>query len=201
MNMYQIPYVCGQPVWEEIPVLEVSNIQWIPDVGVRMTQQVCYNDFALHIRQKAVEKHIRAECCKPQDYACQDSCMEFFFCPDPADSRYFNFEITPSGFMYLGLGKGRADSVRLFPENYMELFKIRPGYTSDGWMLTYEIPFTFIRSYFPEFEPKPGVVIRANCYKCGDLTAKPHYLSWNPCAKATPDFHVPEDFGTMILSE
>lgn len=201
MNTYQITHIDGEPKWKQIPALDVSNILWIPDVGVRMTQQICYDDFALHIRQQATEKYIRAESHKLNDQACVDSCMEFFFSPCLKDERYFNFEITPRGFMYLGLGKSMEDSVRLFPENHMELFKICPSYTSDGWMLTYQIPFSFIRSYFPEFEPQPGVVIRANCYKCGDLTDTPHYLSWNPCSKPAPNFHVPEDFGTMILSK
>ena len=201
MNTYEISRISGAPDWQKIPALGVSNIQWLPDVGVRMTQQMCYDDSAFYIRQQAVEKHIRAACCNPQDYACQDSCMEFFFRPDLQDDRYFNFEITPTGFLYLGLGKGRRNSVRLFPENHRELFDICPFYTPDGWMLTYKIPFSFIRSYFPEFAPKPGLQIRANCYKCGDLTAQPHYLSWNLCEKPQPDFHVPEYFGTMILGE
>lgn len=199
MNTYNILHISGELRWDQVPALEVSNIQWLPDVGVRMTQQMCYDDLALYICQKAKEKFIRTECCKPEDYACQDSCMEFFFRPDINDPRYFNFEITPAGFMYLGLGKCREDSVRLFPENYKELFDIVPSYTPDGWMLTYKIPFSFIRTYFPEFNPKAGMVMRANCYKCGDLTAQPHYLTWNLCAKQTPDFHIPEDFGMMTL--
>ena len=199
MNTYQIQRICGEPRWDQIPALEASNIQWLPDVGVRMTQQMCYDNSALYIRQKAKEKFIRTECCMPEDHACQDSCMEFFFRPDINDSRYFNFEITPTGFMYLGLGSCRENSVRLYPDNPMELFQIEPNDTLDGWMLTYAIPFSFVQSYFPGFEPKPGLVMRANCYKCGDLTAQPHYLTWNLCKKDNPDFHVPEFFGEMIL--
>ena len=50
-----------------------------------------------------------------------------------------------------------------------------------------------------EFTLEPGKEIRANCYKCGDLTPKPHYLSWNPSTSANPDFHRPQDFGSMTL--
>ncbi|MBR5570284.1 MAG: hypothetical protein IKW10_05250 [Oscillospiraceae bacterium] len=46
----------------------------------------------------------------------------------------------------------------------------------------------------------PDVGIRANCYKCGDLTPKPHYLSWNPVTSPNPDFHRPQDFGLMTLA-
>jgi hypothetical protein len=41
--------------------------------------------------------------------------------------------------------------------------------------------------------------IRANFYKCGDLTAHPHFLSWNPIDLPKPDFHRPEFFGTLTL--
>ncbi len=52
---------------------------------------------------------------------------------------------------------------------------------------------------FPGYALAPGTVIRANCYKCGDLTEKEHYLSWNPVDHPTPDFHRSCDFGAMIL--
>ena len=42
-------------------------------------------------------------------------------------------------------------------------------------------------------------MIRVNCYKCRDLTAKPHYLFWNPVDHPTPDFHRSCDVGIMIL--
>ena len=135
------------------------------------------------------------------DQACEDSCMEFFFCPDPDEDRYFNFEITPNGFMYLGLCKNRNDFVRLFPEDAKALFCIQPTYTVNGWELLYRIPVSFIQTYFPKFQLQPGVKIRANCYKCGDLTKQPHYLSWNPCSREQPNFHVPQDFGMLILCE
>ena len=58
----------------------------------------------------------------------------------------------------------------------------------------------FLRALFPGYELVSGTVIRANCYKCGDLTVKPHYLSWNPVVNPTPDFHRSCDFGAMILA-
>ena len=69
----------------------------------------------------------------------------------------------------------------------------------DGWGVEYRVPFAFIRTLFPGFAGAPGGVIRANCYKCGDLTRTPHYLAWNPVRSEAPDFHRPRDFGEMIL--
>lgn len=199
MNTYYVEKAEHPLNWAKIPALDVNNILWLPDAGIRMTQQICYDDSALYVHQQAIEKHIRAENHDLLDQACEDSCMEFFFCPDPCDERYFNFEITPNGFMYLGLCKNRTDFIRLFPEDPKETFCITPTYSDNGWELSYMIPLSFIRTFFPTFTLKPGVKIRANCYKCGDLTKQPHYLSWNPCSQTEPNFHVPQDFGTLIL--
>jgi hypothetical protein len=40
---------------------------------------------------------------------------------------------------------------------------------------------------------------RGNFYKCGDKLTKPHFLSWNAIDTPSPDFHVPQAFGTLIF--
>lgn len=44
-----------------------------------------------------------------------------------------------------------------------------------------------------------GLEAKANFYKCGDNTSKPHYLSWNPIGTESPDFHRPDFFGNLIF--
>lgn len=199
MNCYQIESVTGQPDWTQIPTLEVSNILWLPDACIRMTQQICYNEEKLYIHQKAVEEKIRAENTDPLAQVCEDSCMEFFFCPEAGSDRYFNFEWNLKGCLYLGFRTGRENAARLQVEDHKKLFAFRSARTADGWEIFYEIPATFVRLFVPEFTLQPGKELRANCFKCGDLTEKPHYLSWNPSTSAEPDFHRPQDFGLMIL--
>ena len=199
MNQYTVTRITGQPDWSQIPLLEVGNILWLPDAGVRMKQQICYDENALYIHQFCTEQHIRAEHTEPLAMVCEDSCMEFFFCPDPNSQRYFNFEWNLNGCLYLGLFSGHGFSVRLRPNDPAELFQFRSAPTQDGWEIFYQIPLSFIQLFFPDFRLDPGSAIRANCYKCGDLTLQPHYLSWNPCTSETPNFHRPVDFGQIVL--
>ena len=42
--------------------------------------------------------------------------------------------------------------------------------------------------------------MRCDLYKCGDLLAKPHYMSWNPVHSEKPNFHRPQDFDTCIFT-
>lgn len=201
MKKYIAERIETAPNWTLIPALEVNSIHWLPDAGIRMTQQVCYNERALYIHQCAVEPHIRAELNDPLAPVCEDSCMEFFFCPSPGSDRYFNFEWNPNGCLYLGLCSGHGFSVRLLPKNTLEQFDVHTVRTADGWEIFYQIPLSFISLFFPDFRLTSGSTIRANCYKCGDKTVQPHYLSWNPCSSETPNFHQPSDFGIMIFGK
>ena len=199
MREYMIKRVSGQPDWSCVPSLEVDNILWLPDANIRVSQQICYDDTAIYVHQRAVEQHIRAEEKGPMAMVCFDSCLEFFFCPDPNSDRYFNFEWNPEGGLYLGLRSGQAFYVRLQPEDPVALFDYHSRRTEDGWEIFYKIPLFFINLIFPEFKLASGTALRANCFKCGDRTVQPHYLSWNPSTCEYPNFHRICDFGRMIL--
>ena len=128
---------------------------------------------------------------------CEDSCAEFFFTPNMTDEEYFNLEVTAVGTPLLGVGAGRAPrrvklnvngtgieiETRILPER--------------GWELLLFIPYSFMRRHFSGV----GSVMRANFYKVGNLTARKHYSAWNKLEIPMPDFHHPEFFGKIILSE
>ena len=199
MKTYTIKRVNGTPDWNTVPQLQVDNHLWLPSQQIQMMAQIAYDEENLYVRMVAVEPDIRAEYSAPLSKVCEDSCMEFFFCPSPEDDRYMNIEINPNCCSHIGVGSCRADSVRIIPKDEDTLLEKQAHRTADGWELTYKIPVFFLRSLFPGYELISGTVIRANCYKCGDLTVSPHYLSWNPVVNPTPDFHRSCDFGVMIL--
>ncbi len=199
MRQYTITPVSGQPNWDTIPQLHVDNYQWAPPVDIQMTAQLCYSQDGLHIHLKAREKDIRAEYTEPLSMVCEDSCMEFFFRPMEGDMRYFNFEINPNGQTYIGFGHNIGDLIRLIPSCEDHLMQKKVAYTEDGWEVYCTFPLSMIRVFFPDYQLKPGMKIYANCYKCGDLTVQPHYISWNLVESLNPSFHEPEYFGEMTL--
>ena len=199
MKAYEIPKISGRPVWDDIPALEVSEIQWLPDCGIRMIQQICYDAGGIYVRQRAWEKELRTEVQDPLGAVCEDSCMEFFFSLD-GDGRYFNIECNPIGSLYFGFGAERASRVRLILKNAKALLSLETEKYPDGWEVQYHIPLAFIRMFYPDFTLVSGRRFTANCYKCGDKTEMPHYLAWNPVTSDSPDFHRPCDFGEMVLT-
>lgn len=196
MRTYYITKVKGTPDWNTIPELSADNVLWEPDCGVRAFGQLCYDDSNLYVHLRAVEKDIRAEYTAPLSPVYQDSCLEFFFMPEGGD-RYFNFEINPNGCLYIEFGHSRSDRFIQYRNDMSDRFDISASKTDDGWEVFYRIPLDFIHLFYPDYEFVGS--LRANIYKCGDMTAANHYLSWNPVTSEKPDFHRPEDFGEMIF--
>lgn len=201
MNMkeYTIVKACGQPDWESVPALSISERVWCDPVNVEAKAQICYDEEKFFVRLTAKESAIRAEDTSILGAPCEDSCLEFFFSPMDGDLRYFNIEFNPNCCMWLGFGSGISNLIRLIPDTKGNILKPLAERTEDGWRITYTVPFTFVKQFFPEFKAFSGKVIRANCYKCGDKTEKPHWYTWNPVDPEGHSFHRPVDFGRMIL--
>ena len=182
--------------WEDVESLAIDANLWLPPADVAAWGRIARDADGLRVRLTAREQAIRNQERGPLGHPWEDSCLEFFFSPMAGDGRYVNIEFNPNACLCVGLGDGRFRT-RLLPEQ--DWFAPSPFTTSDGWGIEYRVLWTFIRTLFPGFEPKPGAVMRANCYKCGDKTKRPHFLAWNPVTSETPNFHRPCDFGEMVL--
>ena len=177
-----------------IPEIMMDQILWEPDCGIRAQAAICHDGQNLYVHLSAKEQDIRAEYTDPPAPVHEDSCLEFFFMPEGED-RYLNFEINPNGCLHLGFGSDRYQRENALPPDPKAVFQIRTGRTTEGWEAEYRIPADFLRRYYPMFQF--AGILRANLYKCGDKTIRPHYLAWNPVKTQTPDFHRPEYFGEM----
>ena len=168
---------------------------------IRSFAQLCWDAEALWVHLWTDELEVRAEEAGPLGIPCEDSCLELFFSPMEGDSRYFNFEYNANSCLYLGIGSCFDDLTRLVPEDAEALFAPAVNRLERGWEIFYQVPFAFIRRFFPAFEAKPGKTMRANCFKCADLSTPPHYLSWNPVVGEPFTFHRPDCFGIMRFTE
>ena len=195
MREYTITRCNGQPDWNIVPALQIDNWMKTEPLPISAQAQVCYDDSALYIRLSAVEENIRAELTGLLDEICEDSCLEFFFCPMAGDKRYFNIECNLNGCLFLGFGPNVDELMRLIPENPPIVPQTKR--IEGGWETVYSIPYSFIRMFFPEFSPAPGYSTRANFYKCGNKTVQPHYLVWNPVPYQRCAFHNPDAFGIV----
>ena len=131
----------------------------------------------------------------------EDSCVEVFL-GNPDGSEYYNFEINPLGKVLAAKGPGRENRTKRPAGEMEEIIRTAqfegPQEFDGGiwnWRVTVVIPFELV-GIDPENLPEK---VRANFYKCGDKTAHPHFVSWNPVGTSSPDFHRPEFFGELLL--
>ncbi len=198
MRNYEVTRTYGQPDWEKIPTAPIDNYLWSDVRSIIPSAQMAWDEDALYVRLQAIEPHILARFTGTLDEVCNDSCLEFFFCPVEGD-RYFNFEGNPNGAMYVGYGRPGTERCRLHRGNFKEILQVRPFDIPGGWGLELRIPVSFIQIFVPDFQPVSGMKMRANFFKCGDETQQEHYMSWNPVEVPHPNFHLPEYFGEITL--
>lgn len=157
------------------------------------------NFLALRYRVRGLD--LRATALTDNGRSWEDSCCEFFI--SPAGSEYFNIETTCIGSILMAHGTGREGRTVLAAEDVARVIRRssleRKAYALEGgpyeWSLDILIPFELIGlsgSALP-------ASVNANFYKCANLTAHKHFVSWNPVETPSPDFHRPEFFGLLIF--
>ena len=197
-----IVFFSSEPVdWSSLPLFEISEQVYPCDVPVLAQAQICRTEHAFVIRLQAQEPQIRAQEQGPLAMPCRDSCLEFFLSPTPS-LRYLNFEWNPAGALYLGIGTGPADLMRIVPSptQIKTLFSPEITQQEHWWQIIFTVPYTFIQKFFPDFFPDANQTIRGNFYKCGDNLDRPHYLAWSPITREGKYlFHTPMEFGVLHM--
>ena len=199
VKSYTVARITGEPDWKSIDQLDISDAEWTDSFGISAHAQLCHDDQAVYVRMWAEEQDIRATYTPDDPLAkCyEDSCLEFFLSPVADDARYLNFEFNPNCALCNEIGAQKQNRIRLLPD--AETLAAASARMEGGWEIIYRVPFDYIRTLDPAFNPGPGLQLRGNFYKCGNLTANKHYLTWNHIDSDTPTFHVPHSFGSLVL--
>ena len=180
--------------WDRANVGYIGVNRWKEFAHAPITSfKILRGDDGISILMHSEEKNQRAECLEQNGMICQDSCMEFFFKPDPLDLNYFNFEFNPKGILHLAIGNGRHGRVLIDEDR--ATFRIQTKTKDDEWSVKFFIPNEFILKYFKRVAP----VCKGNFYKCGDLTDHEHYGAWSEVEVEHPDYHVPDFFGRIEM--
>ena len=133
--------------------------------------------------------------------------MEFFFSPDSSyPLRYFNLEINAGGTpLIFYISKPWNDFRKLENDdiNKIEIAhslpkKVDPEITEPvTWIIEFRVPIDMLKKYSNVTTPGPGVTWKGNFYKTGSKTSNPNYMTWSFVDNPTPNFHLPQFFGTL----
>ncbi len=178
--------------WEKANIGYVDKNRWAEaEKAPKTTFKLLQGPEGISVLMHTEERNLRAENTQENSRVCDDSCMEFFFKPDPWNLNYFNFELNPKGVMFLSVGSDRNNRELLDEDR--KTFSIESVANDGDWTLKYYIPNSFIFKYFD----KIASVCRGNFYKCGELTGHSHFGSWSEVEVPSPDFHIADFFGYL----
>ncbi|HZH74182.1 MAG TPA: carbohydrate-binding family 9-like protein [Mariniphaga sp.] len=187
----------NQTVTNSIDVVNWKEFDYKPRVNFR----IGHTGDEIWLKYYVQENHIRALETRTNGDVYKDSCVEFFVAVD--DKSYYNFEFSCIGTIHLAWGGGRNNRKHIEPK-IIEAIEIKstlgdqPFDNKSGdfnWEMMIRIPkSSFAYSKIKTFK---DLKANANFYKCGDETAKPHYITWNPIKTENPDYHRPEYFGKV----
>jgi len=220
MKVLEVPYISVKNnddlqevsmALDKLPLNEIGNVNWSdfpykPDVEFSMA----YDENNLYLKFKVHESSVRAVNTEPNSAVWEDSCCEFFC--DFDDKGYYNLETNCIGTQLIGYGEKLPDrelaaksrtraeaelinKIKKVSTLGSEPFDVKTGDFS--YEIVMKIPSEAFYNHEIKFEK--GLNFRGNFYKCGDKTARMHFLSWNPIGTETPNFHVPEYFGEIKI--
>jgi hypothetical protein len=200
------------PEWDAAPALRLTR--WMGDRPAHfptVQAKILYDDSSLHVIFRVQDRYVRAVVTDYQGAVCTDSCAELFITPEPAvDHGYFNIEVNCGGTMLFTHRLARDEETVPVSKTHAQALavaatmprRVEPELTEPTvWCVRYRLPYAVLEQYAPLTRPAPGVIWRANLYKCGDLTSHPHWLTWAEVKWEKPDFHRKEFFGELVFHE
>lgn len=200
-----------KPAWQKSAPTSISLFMGPRPAHQPATQfRVAYDDRNLYLIFRVQDRYVRAVATHDEGSVWEDSCVEFFFTPGPDPAAgYFNFETNCIGARLWHFHPGPKKDKSISPADlaFAEVAHSLSGpiepevATPLTWTVEYRVPFELIRRYTTVAQPAPGVRWRANFYKCGDKTSHPHFLTWSRVENKTPNFHLPQFFGTLEFTD
>ena len=207
-KLFELDGQWNKEFWQKAETIELKNYAGDkPEHFPKTLVKLLYDEKFIYVIFSVKDKYVKAVAENLNDSVCLDSCVEFFFTPNAdISSGYFNIEINCIGTMLLFHQTGRGENEKIIKASDAEQVKryasldgpIKQEITEPvDWMIEYCVPVDILKKYSRVENPAPGVIWRANLYKCADKTSHPHWLTWSPITLPIPDFHQPKFFGTL----
>lgn len=211
MNTITVPFLEGinqRTTAEELLVtmdsLVATPLKEVPwaDFPYRPSVQfrIAHTAVGILLLYDVQEKHVKSVYRNTNEPVYKDSCVEFFLSFDGVN--YYNMEFNCLGTGLIGYGPAVKSARKRLAVETIEQVKtygrIFPDTLESGdtaWQLLLHIPLAVFEAH--SINSLTGLQCTGNFYKCGDDLPGPHYVAWNPINHPTPNFHLPQHFGTL----
>ena len=207
MKKWQIKDYKNEKIdWAQVPILTIDEYPWY-EKGLKQETQVkiALSQNHIYIQAKAEDQHIRARAQKLNDPVHEDSCFEFFISPWAEKSgAYFNIEINCMGILYMAYQDPGHEKTLVTQEQAKQiaiessLSQIENIQDEKAWELKVALPISLLEEISGREIEKD--IWHGNFYRCGG-EVDDQYASWNPLTFEKPNFHLPMQFGQLIIKE
>lgn len=135
----------------------------------------------------------------------RDSALEAFFLFESERERYvqptyLNFEVNANGALLAGYGKERVYRAYFSPEEHRE-FACSAVVEADRWSVSLRIPVSILENIYGPLYLEAGSTFTCNFYKISESAQIEHYASWSVIDTDIPSFHLPEYFGSAVITD
>ena len=194
--------------WRRSDILRIERPMGdIPKFTPTVEARMAYDRDNVYVIFRVQDRYVKSVVQEYNGNVSGDSCVEFFFAPDPANPLcYFNLEINAGGTpLIFYITKPMSGLTRLLPEEIaqIEIAHSLPRVVDPEiqepvtWTIECRVPFSILEKYAKVARPSAGVQWKANFYKTGSRTSSPNYLTWSPVLFERPNFHLPQYFGDI----
>ena len=207
-DAYPLDREWNETPWSSTPCLGLDHFMGERPEHRPVTEaRILYDEAGLSVSFRVEDRYVLATAEKHQDSVCIDSCVEFFFTPGPNVAEgYFNIECNCGGtvLFHHQLSRGlhsrpmSLESIGAMGVRHSLPSRVQPEMPGPvTWTVRYRVPYEELERLAPVVRPAPGVIWRANVYKCADRSSRPHWLTWSLVDRPKPDFHRPDYFGIL----
>jgi hypothetical protein len=199
-----------EAAWAAAPTVGDFVFTWWKEGRKEQTRaRLLWDDEYLYVGVICDDAHITARHTERDGKIAEDDCFEVMLAPD-ADRPgiYFNIEFNVLGgildnFRPDGPNKPRApkwdaEGVRLAGTYVGTLNDDRD--VDQSWQVEVAIPWRNFAAVAQRTPPRPGTVMRLNLNRHGGKTNF-QYSQWSRAETPKPNFHTPDRFGRVTLSD
>lgn len=163
-------------------------------------------DSKLYLYVVAEDIHSSAKALIDNTAVYEDSCFEFFVIPsDHRQGGYINFEFNCIGTRYIAYNRDDGFVKEASEEQLGQVvvktsldYKVEKVVSREDsqWSLVIEIPLSLLDALYPgEMNMDKWL---GNFYRCGG-EIDPQYAMWHPMKDIKPNYHLPEQFGELVI--
>jgi hypothetical protein len=193
-----LPATNGFPVgseWEHANAVQFSHDwqgknedpQRQTEVRLLWSEQELYLRFCC--RYRSLDVYSDCDANARRDFLWERDVAEVFLQPDLFGQKYYKeFEVSPNG-QWLDLDI-TPDGLRHITSGMQSSVKLNESTLE--WIAELAIPMSAL---VPRFDP--AQTWRVNFFRCEGVAPNRFYSSWQPTCTPEPQFHVPENFGTL----